>query len=314
MQLLRLFARRVALGLVAAWGVLTTVFLLFTATDDWALRGLVGRLRYARVDEATIDRRREAYFAARGLDRPLHEQYLDWMTDMLTLRWGTSFTIGEPAFDLVVAAVGRTAMYVLPAIVVALCVGIAIGVYAALTPDGWLASAGLGSAYLWFAVPNVWLGGLLFSATLDDTLGYSALLFEHVLPIVLVASTLVGGYASYARAHALEYVSAEFVTLLRAKGAGRLRIAIHVVRNAAIPLLSMVFTEALALLVLDVFVVEALFGIDGFGVLLIEAVEGRDLPVLLGGTMVVVAGGVAGNLFQDLSYGLLDPRVDAGSR
>jgi len=313
-KLLRLFARRVALGFVAAWGVLSAVFLLFRATDDWVLGSLVGALRYVGTEESEIDRRRQQYLADRGLDRPLHEQYLDWMGNMLTLQWGNSHATGEPAFDLVMGAAGRTAMYVLPAILLAIVCGTGIGVYAALTSKDWLADTSVGSAYLWFAVPNVWLGGLLFSATLDDTLGYSALLFEHVLPIVLVASTLVGGYASYARAHALEYVSAEFVTLLRAKGAGRLRIAIHVVRNAAIPLLSMVFTEALALLVLDVFVVEALFGIDGFGVLLIEAVGGRDLPVLLGGTMVVVAGGVAGNLFQDLSYGLLDPRVDAGSR
>jgi peptide/nickel transport system permease protein len=313
-KLLRLFARRVALGFVAAWGVLSAVFLLFRATDDWVLGSLVGALRYVGTEESEIDRRRQQYLADRGLDRPLHEQYLDWMGNMLTLQWGNSHATGEPAFDLVMGAAGRTAMYVLPAILLAIVCGTGIGVYAALTSKDWLADTSVGSAYLWFAVPNFWLGGLLLSYTLDETIEYSPLLFEYVLPIVLISSTLVGGYVSYARAHALEYVSAEFVKLVRAKGATRLRIATHVVRNAAIPLLSMVFTEALALLVLGVFVLEALLGIDGFGQLLLRAVERRDLPVLLGATLVIIAVGVAGNIVQDLSYGVLDPRVDTGRR
>jgi peptide/nickel transport system permease protein len=76
----------------------------------------------------------------------------------------------------------------------------------------------------------------------------------------------------------------------------------------------MLFTEVLGLLVLTVFVVEVLFGIDGFGLLLFEAIDQRDLPVLLGGTMVVVAVGVGGNVLQDVAYSVLDPRVDTDSR
>ncbi len=74
------------------------------------------------------------------------------------------------------------------------------------------------------------------------------------------------------------------------------------------------FTEALALLVLAVFVIETLFGIDGFGLLLLDAAPGQDLPVLLGGTIVIIGIGVVGNVVQDLSYSLLDPRVDTGTR
>ena len=76
----------------------------------------------------------------------------------------------------------------------------------------------------------------------------------------------------------------------------------------------MLFTEALALLVLAVFVVESLFGIDGFGALLFEAIHLRDLPVVLGCTLVVIAVGVVGNVVQDLTYTHLDPRVDTGRR
>ncbi|MEM4780973.1 MAG: ABC transporter permease [Halalkalicoccus sp.] len=188
--------------------------------------------------------------------------------------------------------------------------------YAALNPESRIANGGRGTTYLLFSLPNFWLGGMALSATrgVEPVFAYSPLVFEHALPIVLTATTLLGGYASYARAYSMEHAAAEFVTLVRAKGAGPLRIARHVLRNAAIPLFSMAFTEALALLVLAVFVVETLFGIEGFGLLLLDAVYARDLPVLLGATLVVVAVGVAGNVIQDLSYHLLDPRVDTGTR
>lgn len=313
-SLLRTFAQRIVMGLVAAWAVLTTVFALFTLTDEWVLAGEIGLLRWSGAEDEVLEHHREEYLAERGLDRPVWEQYADWMGNMLTLDWGESFASGEAVFPLVMDGAARTALYVVPAIVVGILLGVLIGLYAALNPDGRLASGGLGSAYLLFALPNFWVGGILLSFAMSDVIGYSPLLFEHVLPIALTATTLLGGYVSYARAHSLEYASADFVALVKSKGAGRLRIARHVVRNAAIPLFSMLFTEALTLLVLAVFVIETLFGIDGFGLLLFESVQERDLPVLLGGTIVIIGAGVVGNVVQDLSYGAFDPRVDTGTR
>lgn len=316
MSLARLFAQRIALGLVTAWAVLTGIFALFTLTEDWVLGGIIGGMRFAGAEEEELEQARREYLAERGLDRPFHEQYADWMGNMVTLQWGESFETGEAVLPLIAGSVGRTAAYVLPAIVLAVCLGLAIGLYAAMNPDGRLANAGLDSTYLLFALPNFWIGGIALSLVWGDdpAVGYSPLVFEHVLPIALTATTLVGGYASYSRAHSLEYTSSKFVALLRAKGAGPLAVARHVLRNAAIPVVSMLFTEALGLLILGVFVIEVLFGIEGFGLLLFDAVRGRDLPVLLGGTLVIIGVGVAGNILQDLSYSILDPRVDTGSR
>lgn len=314
MNLLRILARRLALGFVAAWTVLTSVFVLFTATDDWLLQGQVGIARWGGASDREVAAIRDQYLTSRGLDRPLLQQYLDWMGGMLTLDWGQSFSSGEAVFPLVMGAAARTAKYVVPALLVGIVIGVLIGLYAALRPDSRLAGASLGSAYLLFALPNFWVGALLLSLAYGGVVGYSALVFEHLLPIALVVTTLLGGYASYARAYSFEQVSADFVTLVTAKGAGRRRVATHVLRNAAIPVFSMLFTEALGLLVLSVFVVETLFGIDGFGLLLFDAVRTRDLPVLLGGTVVIIGVGVVGNVVQDVSYGLLDPRVDTGRR
>jgi len=313
-SLLRVLGRRFALGVVAAWGVLTAMFGLFALTDDWVLRAEVGKLKWVGASEEAVREARQEYFSARGLDRPLHEQYLDWLTDMLTLQWGDSWVTGEAVIPTVFDAVWQTSLYILPAVVLAVLLGVFVGVYTALNPDSRLADTGRGLSYLLFAVPGFWVGGMLLSLPLGGLFGYEALFFDHVLPIALTAVTLAGGYVSYARAHSLEYAETDFVKLVEAKGAGPIRVAKHVLRNAAIPLFSMLFTEILGLLVLTVFVVEVLFGIDGFGLLLFEAIDQRDLPVLLGGTMVVVAVGVGGNVIQDVAYSVLDPRVDTDSR
>lgn len=322
----RIVAKRVALGAVAAWAVLTAVFVAFTMSRDWVEGGLEGTMRFQGASEAEVENAVDEYLATHGLDRPLWEQYVDWMGSMLTLDWGNAFFIGDsqaggghfeagaPVFPMVMEATGRTAMYVLPSIALAVGLGMLVGLYAALNPDRRLAKSGSGTAYLLFAVPNFWLGGMALSLVAGGYVPHSDLAFEHLLPIALTTTTLLGAYVSYARAHSLEYASAEFVTLIRAKGAGPVRIARHIVRNAAIPLFSMLFTEVLALLVLAVFVIESLFDIDGFGLLLFEAVHMRDLPVVLGCTLVIVAIGIVGNVVQDLAYSSLDPRVDTGTR
>ncbi|MXV60798.1 ABC transporter permease subunit [Natronorubrum sp. JWXQ-INN-674] len=327
MNFVRIVAKRVALGLVAAWAVLTVVFAVFTMSDDWIEQTIEGAMRFQGANEAEIERSIEEYLATHGFDRPLYELYFDWMGNMLTFQWGEAFFLeadrgsgagfygtGDPVFPMVADAVLRTGMYVLPAIVLAIVAGVLIGLYAAMNPQSRLAGSGMSMAYLLFAVPNFWIGGMLLSYAAGGVIPDSTLLFEHILPITLTATTLLGGYVAYSRAHSIEYASADFVTLVKAKGANRIRIATHIVRNSAIPLFSMLFTEALALLVLAVFVIESLFQLDGFGSLLFNAVHMRDLPVVLGCTLVIIAVGILGNIVQDLAYSSLDPRVDTGSR
>ncbi|MEZ3164745.1 ABC transporter permease [Halorubrum sp. RMP-47] len=313
MNPLRILAKRATMGLVTSWAVLTTVFALFTLTEDWVLSGRIGAARFAgENDPEALAAIRAEYFAARGLDRPLTDAYVDWLGNMATLDWGSSLSTGEPVFPLVMNAAARTAAYVAPALVLAVVCGVSLGVFTALYPERRVGSGGVGAAYLLFAVPGFWLGGMILSLTLDGRLPRSPVVFDHLLPIGLTFSALLGGYVSYSRAHSREYAAAEFVSLVRAKGGSGYRVAAHVLRNAAIPFFSMLFTEALGLLVLATFVVEVLFGIDGFGLLLLRAVADRDLPVLLGGTVVVIGVGVIGNVVQDVAYGYLDPRVEMG--
>ena len=314
MSLVKLLAQRIVMGLIAAWAVLSIVFALFTLTDDWVMDEGTIDLRWVGADQELIDAVQDDYLAARGLDAGFWENYLVWMSDMVLLNWRYSFLTGEPAVNRVADSLIVTGSYVIPSVIIAIVLGILIGVYVALNPESRIARLSLGSTYLLFALPSFWIGGLLISWTITGQVGYNYTLFNFVLPVLFTTLALLGGYVSYGRAHSMEYASAEFIKLVKAKGGSRWLLAKHVARNSAIPFFSMLFVEALGLLVLAIFVIEVLFGIEGFGLVLFESINERDLPVLLGGTIVIIAIGVIGNIIQDISYSVLDPRVDTGTR
>lgn len=332
MSLARLLVRRVAIGVFAAWAVLSAVFAAFTVTEDWRLDSLLaGSGRDRGTSAAEIREMREQYIAERGLDRPLHEQYLDWLLDTFTLQWGESFHTGGEVLSMVASATLRTAAYVVPALAIATVAGLLVGVYVALS-DRPIGERGTRVAvYLGFGLLNAWLGYMAVLVLADASIQFQPVyairrspptiepyslppIAAYGLPVLLVATTVVGGVASYARSYARGYADDDLTKGVRARGGGRLDVARHVVRNASIPLVSIAFAESLATLALSVFVIEALLGIDGLGLLFFNAVWARDLPVVTGATMVVVGVGVAGNVLQDLAYSSLDPRVDTGSR
>ena len=132
------------------------------------------------------------------------------------------------------------------------------------------------------------------------------------LASLAVALGLLAGQIRFARASALEQTGEEFVTMLRAKGAGRLRLARHVLRNAAIPIISLSITELLAVLVLNIYVIEEVLGLRGLANVSLEAATDADVPLLVWATMVVVFLGITASFLQDVLYGYLDPRIRTG--
>lgn len=327
MSLVRLVSQRLALGVVTIVSTLSVVFAMFTATEDYFLERIVAQAAYEGASAEELERLREEFFARRGTDRPLLEQYVDWMSNMLTFQWGRSFTTGEKVTDTIVGATITTGSYILPALVLATVLALVFGVYTAMQRE--TARGGLlrSVAYLGLGVPYFWLGGVVFIASgavaLNQQLegGISRIrpaelpfLYETVVPACLVTVVLLPAILSYARAYSIQYVAADTTRLVRAKGGGQLAVARHVLRNAAIPLVSLVFTETLALLAIAVFAIEVSFGMDGLGFTFYNAVWTRNLPIMLGGVFVIIVFGTVANLLQDLAYSALDPRVDTGTR
>mgnify|MGYP000182788301 CR=1 FL=1 len=231
--------------------------------------------------------------------------------------------------------VGREKLFLL---FVATVMGISFGLFSAFRQHSFSDRIVTAVAYLGLGIPNFWLATVLFSAAVarhqfiafpelpitssalysfDFTLLYGFIPWLDpnttqgffVLPIITLTTALLAGQLRYTRSESLEYIDMEFVKIARAKGAGPFRVARHVLRNAAIPLLSLFLTEMLSVLVLGVLVIEEVFNIPGFGSLMLRAVGARDMPLILGVTMVVAFIGIVGNFLQDVAYTVLDPRV-----
>lgn len=333
MRVGRLLVKRALLGLATVWATVSGVFLLFVGTEDWYLSAkLANANRDPDATRAEIEQQRQAYLAERGLDGDLWEVYLEWMERTFTFQWGNSFEYGRSALDMVLAGAARTAAYVVPAVLLAVLVGLAIGVLTGMNSRSRGETGLRGLVYAGMGVPNFWLGALLLTLASGAAFIYTPIyafgpgagmpeiavaewsfLYSYVVPVLLLATTLVAAVVSYARAYSMQYHADDLTKLVRAKGGGRLDVARHVVRNAAVPLVSLLFTETLALIALSVFVIEAVFAIDGIGSLYYNSIWTQDLPILLGGAMTFVALSVLSNVCQDLLHAVLDPRVDTTS-
>lgn len=314
-------ARRVGFAVVSVYAALSVTFAVVTFAPNTAVQGGVGSAAFANPDMtlAEIRELERTYRAARGLDRPLAVRYVDWLVSMTTLEWGLSYHLHAPVTDLVADRLRRTLGYALPGVVLAAAMGVAGGTYAALRRGTVRERTLRLGSYALLGVPNFWLAALLLAATGPAAAANAAdplppVVVQRVFPALLLATTLFAGQVSYARAEVLEQFGQDYVRFLRAKGLGPLGVLRHVLRNAAVPLVTLFFTDLLAVFVVAVYVIEFAFDIPGFGHLTYVAARERDMPLLLGGALVVVLAGVLGNLFQDVAYGVLDPRTTEGER
>lgn len=314
---LRYALSRVGWTVVVAWAVLTAVFAVVAFTRDPNEAGVA--FAAAQTGE-NVSEAVDTFRAARNRDAPALARYADFLWDVVRLRLGRSFESGRPVAAVLVESSGVTAAYAVPAVVVStLCSGV-VGSYAALSDSrlfdrlvGLVAYAGLGLPAFWVAVT---LSALV--ATEYDALVRYATAAGPLSPgnrrylaftALVLGTTLFPTQLRHVRTQVDEHARAEFARTVRAKGAGRARVARHVVRNALLPLASLFVAELLGLLFLGAFVLEVVLSVPGLGSALFDAVQRRDLPVVMGATLVFVALGLAGTLLQDLLRTTLDPRI-----
>jgi len=287
----RWLARRTLTAIVAALAVLTITYVAVSVAPPY--RGGTGGLQ----------------------PFPTVDQYAAWLTGLLTLDWGTSSSLRAPVADLVVDGIKRTGAYVLPALFLSTGLGILVGLRSATGGTTVVDRTTDVVAYLAFGIPNFFVGVvllLLFSTDVTGTIVHRSDYVHTVLwPSLLLTTTLTAAGIRYTRSKATEYAHSDLVRLVRAAGGGRRDVARHVLRNAAVPLVSLFFTELLGVLVLNVYVIESVFRIEGLGYLNFYAVQRGDVSLVVGTTVVFVLAGVVGNYLQDVAYAALDPRVEA---
>ncbi len=248
-----------------------------------------------------------------GFDQPVYVQYGRYMAGLLRGDLGTSMRQQRPVATLVLERVPATLQLTVVAQLVAIVVAFPVGVVSAIWRNSVFDRAAMSAAVFAQAIPVFWFGIILilvFSVGLRWTpVGGRASALALVLPVITLSAVFVAQNARLIRSSLLEVMSLDFVRTARAKGvAERSVIFRHAMRNALIPVVTILGLQFSNLLSGAV-VTEMVFAWPGLGRLLVQAVLGRDVPLVLGSTIMIAVVVVFINLIVDMLYGVIDPRV-----
>ena len=298
--------RRLALSGVAMLGVITIVFVLLHASGDPATL-----LVTQDATQADLARIRQAY----GLDQPLSVQYARFVARVVRGDLGFSYRQGLPVGELILERLRATFELALAGLAVAVLLGVPLGMIAAARHGSTVDTAAMTLALLGTSVPSFWLG-LLLIIVFGVQLGWLPVSGYGSLRHLLMPAFVLGGFyaaqvSRLTRTSLLEVLAQDFVRTARAKGlAARAVLLKHVLRNAALPVLTVVGLDFGRMLGGAV-VVETIFAWPGMGRLAVQAVLGRDFPVVQGAVIMGAAIFLSVNVIIDLSYGFIDPRLRA---
>jgi peptide/nickel transport system permease protein len=275
---------------------------------------LMGDQGYTQAEANTI--RHEL-----GLDKPVTTRYIFWLGDVGHGNFGQSLVNGRSVSKIMKTAFPVSLELALLALVISSGVGIPLGIYSAIrqdTPDDYAARLvtiiGYSVPHFYLATvvivfPAIWWGWvppLFFVHLSDDPVGNLTFM---IVPALVLATGAAARVARLTRSQVLETLREDYVRTARAKGISGLRlIQRHVLRNALLPVVTLMGSQVVALLAGAV-VIETVFSIPGIGTTLISAIQHRDYPVITGVNIVIATMVVLSNLLVDLSYRFCDPRV-----
>lgn len=264
-----------------------------------------------------------------GLDKPVHEQYLSWLSRLTRLDFGRSFSPDRrPVLDKIAERLPVTLALNIASLLIILAISLPIGVWSAVRAGGVFDRVFTVLLFIGFAAPSFWLALLamrLFGVELGwlpisglTSLNYEQLSFggkildlaRHlILPLIISTVGGLAGLSRYMRSNMLEVIRQDYLTTARAKGLPeRIVIAKHALRNALIPVITILGLSVPGLIGGSV-IMESIFAIPGLGQLFYGAVMSRDYPLVMGGLVIGAVLTLLGNLLADLAYAWVDPRV-----
>jgi len=325
--------KRAGRALLVLWGVATLVFFLFHAVGGDPARMMLGQVE----DEQALAAVRAAY----GLDQPLWVQYGRYLGGISPVRpvdgvWGlhwpdlqTSYQQrGVPVAALIGQTLPNTALLAFVSLAAAVLIGVPLGLFSALRAGTWadrlvtvLSTVGMATPSFFSAIVVAWIfayllhdwTGLPLNGSLRELDDYGTAVrweWSHlVLPALTLAVRPVGVIAQMMRSSALEILSLDYVRTAYAKGLSTAQVLRrHVLRNALNPLITTISGWFASLLAGAVFV-ETVFGWRGAGKLMVDALEGRDFPVVMGAILALSLVFVVLQAIVDWLYRVVDPRI-----
>jgi len=314
-------ARRLGAAALVAFGVATITFFLIHLAPGSPLLGS-GENPYVSAEAVEQMRRNFA------LDRPLHIQYVRYLYNLIRGDWGTSFTLHRPVLDAFRDALPNTLVLAAAALMLDFLLGVLVGTVQGMRAGSRFDRICSVVTLTLYSIPAFWLGLMLVlvfgqdlgwlpvSGVVDPVLyptrSVLGKLFDRGMHLILPAMTLglIGAAATarYQRAAMLEVVRQDFIRTARAKGLSEPAVALHALRNAILPTITLLGL-ALPMLFSGAVLVETVFAWPGLGRLAFEALLRRDYPVVTGAATFVALAVVAGNLVADVLTRLADPRT-----
>jgi peptide/nickel transport system permease protein len=320
----RYILRRLVIALVIVFGVSVVTFTFANLAPGDPVQAMVRP--GSDVKPSDLEQLKKQL----GLDRPWHERYLTWATQILQGNLGVSFISRQPISRLLADRIPNTLKLMGTALLVSVFLGISLGIFSAFRQGSRIdnvlttivfAGISLPSyliallAVLLFAVlPYSFWGIKLFPATgIQDPTSTAPPFLDFLYHLILPASVLAfGGTATflrYTRASVLEVMRQDHVTTARSKGLSERRVQVrHILRNALLPVVT-VLGLSLPSLITGALFVETLFTWPGVGSLAIQATQQRDYPLILAVGIVTSVTIVASNLLTDIAYAFVDPRI-----
>jgi len=323
--MLGFFLRRLLQSVTVLFAMSALVF-----AGVYAIGNPVDILINPQADQAEIARAT----AALGLDQPPWRQYWTFLSGAFAGELGKSFVSNVPAVHLILERMPATVELALTATLIAIGLGIPLGLLAGLKPESWFGRAIMAGSILGFSLPTFWVGLMLimvFSVELGwlpatgrgatvDVLGVevSVLTWDGIRHILMPATNLALFKLSLlirlTRAGTREALAQDYVRFARAKGLSMRRVVrVHVLKNILIPIVTVIGLEFGSVIAFAI-VTETIFAWPGMGKLLIDSINVLDRPVIVAYLLIIVALFVLINFLVDLAYTALDPRVRLAGR
>ena len=311
--------RRLFYALLIAFGVVTVTFILLRVGPSSPADKYLANISSRTQDPSKVI---EAVEARYGLDRPLYQQYFNYLVSLARGDWGWSFSTSLPVIELIKRHWIYSFQLILLSMLFASSLGILIGIYSAVKQYTKTDYAATFFSFIGISIPNFWLGIMLilvfsvqlgwFKTYYDTGLPLFSLanLKALILPVITLGTGMMAGYTRYSRSAMLDNLRKDFVKTARAKGLPEyIVIGKHVFRNAILPIITIIMFDLAGVVFGGAYLTEIIFGIPGLGRISFNAIFANDYPVVITITLIGAMVVLLTNLATDIVYTWLDPRI-----
>lgn len=258
-----------------------------------------------------------------GLDKPFYVQYIVWIGQLLRGNLGTSLKSYQPVANMIGSHIGPTLLLMGTSLIVGLVIAVPAGIFSAIHQYKKRDYVVVTLSFIGLSIPGFFLALMLIylftvklgwlpssgMTTLGTNGGFLDVLMHMIMPVIVLAVSVAGSNIRYVRSAMLEILQSDYLRTAKAKGIGRRRVINkHALRNALIPIITVIGMQIPTLFGGSI-IVEKIFSWPGLGLMTMNAILGRDYPVIMGVCLLTAVVVLLGNLITDILYALVDPTI-----